>query len=300
MRVKLLCQFLLASLAFGQAVAAETTALSKGSPAPAAASPAAPAPQSAPTPTADSNVVKGITRCAADLSLGLPVTGRIAEIPVQEGTVVKPGQVLLQLDRGAEQLDVERRRLQWQGKAELEHARARLETTESQMVAARRIYASSQGISKEELDNRELAYKTAAAELQRLTNQKDMERLDYLTAKENLERRTLRAPTKGIVTRLIKQVGESVQSNEPAIRMCDLSKILFVVNVPATRSDYLRTGETVELQVGAGKPAAMRGKLIFVSPVVDPASGLREVKIELINPGADVRPGVPATLTLKS
>jgi len=41
-----------------------------------------------------------------------------------------------------------------------------------------------------------------------------------------------------------------------------------------------------------------RGRLTFVSPVVDPASGLREIKIELINPVTQVRPGVPASLDL--
>ncbi len=241
--------------------------------------------------------IKGTTRCAADLTLALPATGRIAKILVQEGSAVRAGQPLLHLDKAAEELDVERRRMQWQGKAEIVTAQARKETAQLQVVAARRIYASSQGISREELENRELAYATTVSELDRLKNVKDMERLDYLTAKENLERRSLRAPTRGIVTKLIKQVGESVQANEAALKLCDLSKILFVANVPSARSEHLRSGATVDLAVGHDG-AKIKGKLTFVSPVVDPASGLREIKLELIKPGPDVRPGVPASLDL--
>lgn len=246
---------------------------------------------------ADSQV-KGTTRCAADLTLALATTGRIARMLVQEGSVVRGGQPLLHLDRSAEELDVERRRVQWQGQAEIVTAQARKETAEMQVMAARRIYASSQGISREELENRELAYATTVSELARLKNVKEMERLDYLTAKENLERRSLRAPTRGIVTKLIKQAGESVQANESVLKLCDLSKILFVANVPSARSEHLQVGGTVDLLVGHdGKKT--KGKLIFVSPVVDSASGLREIKIELIKPGPDVRPGVPASLDLR-
>lgn len=247
-------------------------------------------------PSDDANI-KGVTRCAADLSLALPLTGRIAQIVVQEGSVVRAGDLLLHLDRTAEALDVERRLVQWKGQAELVTARARRDTAQMQVVAARQIYQSSQGISREELENRELAFATTVSELERLKTVKEMEHLDYLTSKENLERRSLRAPTRGIVTRLIKQGGESLQANEAAIRLCDLRKILFVANVPAQRSEHLRAGGMVDLLVGQSS-IKTRGNLIFVSPVVDPASGLREIKIELINPGPEVRPGVPASLDL--
>jgi RND family efflux transporter MFP subunit len=261
-------------------------------PAPGAAS----APVASKTPATGSSI-RGITRCAADLGLGLSVPGRIAEVKVQEGQVVRPGDVLMRLDQSAEQLDIERRRVQWQGTAEVQIAQARKDTAQTQAESARRIYKESQGISREELDNRELVYSNAQSELQRLKTTKEMERLDYLTAKENLERRTLRASTPGIVTRLIKNAGESVQAHEPALRLCDLSRIQFVVNVPAQDSESLQTGSTVRLLVGP-TAVATRGRVTFASPIVDAASGLREVKIDLIQPGPNVRPGVTASLEL--
>lgn len=247
-------------------------------------------------PPADN--VRGVTRCAADLQLSFALPGRIAQTHVKEGTLVQRGAVLMHLDRAAEELDVERRRVQWQGQADLMVAQARLETAEKQLQAARAVFNDNRGISLEELQNRELAVRTTQAELERVRTLKETERLDYLTAKENLERRTLVAATPGIVTRLIKQTGESAQAYEAVLRLCDLRRIEFVANVPAEQAALMGEGRLVQVMVsGLARPLGAR--VTFVSPVVDAASGLREIKADLVNPPPSVRPGVGASLLLK-
>ncbi|MBF0156831.1 MAG: efflux RND transporter periplasmic adaptor subunit [Magnetococcales bacterium] len=243
--------------------------------------------------------VSGVTRCLYDLNLGLPLAGRLAKVAVTEGSAVKDGTLLAHLDIVAEQLDVERRQLQWKNKAELTASEARKATTEKQLAAAREIFAASRGISREEVENRELAHSVALAEHERLVNAEKMEGLDYRIARENLDRRSLRSPTRGIVTKVFKQTGESVQANEPVVRVCDLTRVLFVANVPVSLVGGLAEGDAVELEVGEGdKPKSVRGRVLFVSPVVDAASGLREVKIELSDSGQEVRPGLPARIDL--
>ena len=242
--------------------------------------------------------VRGVTRCAADLQLSFPLAGRIAQTLVREGSVVQRGTVLMHLDRSAEQLDVERRRVQWQGQADLLAAQARMETAEKQLVAARSVFSSNRGISLEELQNRELAVRTTQAEFERVRTLKETERLDYLIAKENLDRRTLTSSTGGIVTRLIKQTGESAQAYEAVLRLCDLSRIEFLANVPADLIDKLKEGQQVPLVVG-GASSVLAARVTYVSPVIDSASGLREVKADLINPPPSVRPGVSAALIIE-
>ncbi len=242
--------------------------------------------------------VRGVTQCLRDLSLGFPVSGRIAALPVQEGSVVKAGDVLANFELVAEELEVERRRLVWQSEAELRAAIARAATAATQASAARAIFSQNRGISREELENKELASALAAAEVQRLRNAKLVEQVDYRTAQEMVARRILRAPSPGVVTRIIRHAGESVQINETAIRLCDLSKILFVVNVPIAALGGLEAGAPARVMVQAGaEPVAVEGRVIFVSPVVDAASGLAEVKVELEpNLAAGIRPGLQARL----
>lgn len=251
----------------------------------------------APSPaTGDDSAVRGITRCANDLAMGFPITGRIAGVQVSEGSVVKPGDLLMHLDQDVETLDVERRRLQWQSTAELTAAEARVATLQKQVRAAREIFEASRGISREDLQNKELAHDLAVAEVQRLKVTKNLERLDYQIAKANLERRALRSPANGIVTKIVKQVGEGAQANEPVIKVCDLSYIQFVANVPIDQVGGLAAGEAVQVEVG-GAPAT-NGRVMFVSPVVDAASGLCEVKVKLDATDTAIRPGLPARLNL--
>lgn len=269
-----------------------------GSPASGQPALAQPQPQPRPLTTLPDAGMRGLTQCLRDLSLGFPVSGRIAALPVQEGSVVNAGDVLAHFELVAEELEVERRRLVWQSEAELNAAIARAATAATQANAARAIFNQNRGISREELENKELASALAAAEVLRLRNAKLIEHVDFRMAQEMVARRILRAPSPGVVTRIIRQVGESVQVNETAIRLCDISKILFVVNLPIAVLGSLEAGRPARVVVQAGAEAVpVEGRVIFVSPVADAASGLVEVKVELeSNLAAGIRPGLQARL----
>jgi len=91
---------------------------------------------------ASAEPVRGFTRCAADLQLSFPLAGRIAQTLVREGSQVRKGDVLMHLDRAAEELDVQRRKVQWQGMADLMIAQARAETSGKQLAAEAQISAA--------------------------------------------------------------------------------------------------------------------------------------------------------------
>lgn len=244
-------------------------------------------------------MIKGVTRCLNDLSLGFAVGGRMAEVPVTEGREVVPGEVLARLDFRMEELEMQRRKLQWESTAELRAAAARRQTADKQAAAAREIFANSRGVSREEVENKTLAHAVAAAEHDRLKDTKRLEEIDYLTAVENLARRTLRSPSPGIVTKVVKQVGESVQAHETALRLCDLSRVLFTANVPVAQVGGLAMGDQVEVVVGTAPEAVPVGaRVTYVSPVVDAASGLREVKVDLLPSATRIHPGLPARMNL--
>lgn len=61
----------------------------------------------------------------------------------------------------------------------------------------------------------------------------------------------------------------------------------------------LKLGQTVALQLQAGDdPVSLQGKIVFISPVVDPASGLRKVKALFDNKDGKVVPGVTGVMSL--
>ena len=82
--------------------------------------------------------------------------------------------------------------------------------------------------------------------------------------------------------------------------MVDTSRGRLVCNVEEPVGRNLRKGQAVELKIKAGNDTVARqGTIVFVSPVVDQASGLIEVKAEFDNQDGVVRPGVAGFLILR-
>jgi len=241
--------------------------------------------------------VRGITECAADLELAFPLAGRIDETLVREGRQVKIGQPMVRLEDDLERLEAKRRKLQAEDRADLDAAIARLALARSQFNAAESLYNESQAISREEVENRGLAVAISESDFARLSAQEAIEAVDYQTAATVLSKRTLLAPAPGIVIELIKKTGESAQPNEPVLRLCDLSRVVFTANVPTEWAERLTEQQSVALVVG-GRQIPVGGRVRFVSPVADPGSGLRRVKVDLVNLPDGVRPGLSAVLTL--
>lgn len=244
------------------------------------------------------DTLRGYSQCRADLDLAFPVSGVITEMVVQEGQSVAAQDSLARLDQRIEQLELERRAVVWRDLAELNAAIARRDVSQAQWAAAKRLFDVGGAISKEDLQNRELARDLADVEVERLRTQEQLEELDQQTARAALERRNMRAPAEGIISKILKNSGESVQAYEPVIALCDVSKIIFTASLPAFGSNNVQVGDRVSLRF-AGQDRTVAGQVRFISPIVDAASGLHEIKIDILDLPAWMQPGLSADLILE-
>ena len=243
--------------------------------------------------------IRGIVECRHDLELSFASAGVITETLAREGQTVQSGDVLMRLDQQIERIEVDRRRTVWESQAELDAANARADLSVQQLAAGQRVYDSARGISREDLQNRKLAADLARSELARLTTQKLIEKFDFLAAQESLKRRTLTASAVGIVSKIVRRTGESTQANDPVLELCDTSALFFVANVPVKRAENIIQGGSVTLR-NTGRDANFEGKVSFISPVVDSASGLRRIKVEVINSPEWLSPGTSAVWVVAS
>jgi len=245
--------------------------------------------------------ISGITEAIRDVTLSLSVAGRVSHIFFKEGLYVKKGQCILELDKRLEELEVERRILIWQSKAELEAAKAQILTLKSLLESNRKLFESTKSISREELEKIELEYKLAVAEEKRLETEEERQRIEYTMALENLRKRKLESPITGIVIKLLLDEGESCEPEQPLVRVVDTSRCLLVSNVEEPLGRTLKKGQIIELKIKTGSESVVKkGTIAFVSPVVDPASGLLEAKVEFDNRNGNIRPGVAGFMLLKS
>jgi len=243
--------------------------------------------------------VSGITEPIHDVTISASVAGTVSTVNFNEGAAVKKGDIIIELDKQLEELEVERRRIIWEGKAEINSAAAQVATLGSLLQGTTELYNSTGSVSKEELEKQELEYVLAVSEHQRIVNDEEREHLEYKMALEQVRKRTLRAPIQGVITELFLEIGENCEPDEPLIHIVDTSQCLFVCNVEERISRTLKTGQTVDLQIHAGTDSVARtGRIVFICPVVDQASGLQKVKVLFDNQDGRVQPGVAGTMLL--
>jgi len=239
----------------------------------------------------------GVTEPFLDVLLSAPVAGTVAKVHVKEGDLVKEGQVLLELRKQQEELAVARSRLVMEGKAELESAQAKVDTLKTDLDATRKLFEATKSVSKDDLMKKELEYRQAVAEVDRLKTVEEREVIEWEIAKQFLAERSLFSPLTGHVVDLVRDVGEDCKAQDPMLRIVDTRQFYFVSNVEARSGYHLKVGQEVRVDVEAGRETVqVKGRINFVSPVVDPASGLLRVKVLCPNADGKVRPGVSGTM----
>jgi len=222
-----------------------------------------------PSRGAEAKSISGITEPLMDVTLGASVAGIIHAEFFKEGDTVKKGDVILELDKRLEELEVERRKaVMNQNKMEFESTRALMQSTKS--------------VSKEEFAKKEAEYSIAVAE--------------HGVALEQLAHRQIAAPFSGVITEILLRPGAACAPYEPLVRVVDTSRCYFVGQIEGKSASSLRLDQEVKIRVD-GSTTPVTAKICFLSPVVDPASGLAKVKAIFDNADGKIRPGLAATMS---
>jgi len=211
--------------------------------------------------------VSGITEPFMDVTLGLSDAGIIHTQFFKEGDVVKKGDVILELDKNLETLEVTRR------KAVMDQNKMVYDST-------RELAATTKSVSKEDLTKAQAEYEVSAAE--------------YGIAVQQLAQRQLGAPFSGAITEVLLKPGAAVAPYQPLVRLVDTSRCYFVGHVDGVAAAGLRLDEPVKIELDGGQ--TMAGKICYISPVVDAASGLARIKAIFDNSNGEIRPGLAARM----
>lgn len=210
----------------------------------------------------------GITEPAADAELSFPVSGVLASLPFREGEFVPGGEAICKLIHEKEALEITRRQLI------LENAKVDLDRTQQ-------LFDKTGAVSKEELDEKRATVKVAETEL--------------AIAKADLNRRVLVAPFDGIIANLYGRAqGEGVELLTPVVRLVDSSACVFVCNLQAEAAKLVKPEAKVTITVG---DVTVPGIVSFISPVIEPSSGLLKVKARFENTDRRIVPGAAGQMT---
>jgi RND family efflux transporter MFP subunit len=222
---------------------------------------------------ADGNWVTGVTEPIKDVTLAFPIVGVVGARPLEEGATVRKEQVVIELDKQLEELDLERKRLA------RELAASELERLKS--LAQRNAIS----VSKEEIEKKRSEFEIA--------------KVDHELAAAVLKRRQLISPIDGQVAQFYKDVGEKCEDQQPVVRIVDTRRCHLVANLEPRLAQSLRLDQKVRVEVLVGdSPVTVEGTLIYLSPVADAASGLLRIKAVFENPEGKIRPGIAGRLRI--
>jgi HlyD family secretion protein len=242
------------------------------------------------------------------------IQGRITEIAVKEGDMVKKGDFLLQIDPALYKAAVSREQaLLSSAQSDLIRSRANLDQAQRALTRATELQKSNSNlISAEAVEQAQTAKDVAEANLASSQAQVEQAQAGLQEARDNLSKTRLIAPISGRVTRLAVETGEvavpGTFSRDVGLLMtiADMSVILAKVQVDETDVVRLSPGDSVEVTIDAFPDTSFLGHVSKISnsaqlTATQTASGSTDravdfdVEVTIADPPADIRPDLSCT-----
>jgi len=255
-----------------------------------------------------------------DVQLSAAENGLLAAVNVKEGSEVKAGALLAQIDdrepqlrKQAANLELKAARERATNKADLDYAEAEYALAKAEYDHAVYLNQKKAGtITRADLRRRKLAMVQAYTNIEKV---KQQQRVALLSADVNIERvkaaeneiarRKVTSPLKGIVIAVYRKPGEYVQRGDVVARVVQMDRLRvegFVQLTDYNASEIAGRPVTVVVELARGEKAAFDGEIVFVDPLVK-AGGKYRVRAEVDNRQIGrqwlLRPGMTAEMKIR-
>ena len=253
-----------------------------------------------------------------NIQIKAEVAGIVKAIHVREGQLVRGGQLLLELDDRPYQLDLE----------SLEADRLRYL---SELLLERQFSSSetSSSAPKEKLNKVEKEYNRmrqlfqkgmiSKAEFERISHQYEMALIEAGEKKEeiraavkgltqaevrvkkarlDLEKTKIKAPFSGIIWGINVAQGQSINAGTELFSLVDVGQVKVMAKVLESEVEKVKVGREATLVFSAYPGKKFKGKVVAISPVIDPEERTCSVVISVANPKGEIKPGMHAEVEI--
>ncbi len=170
-----------------------------------------------------------------ETKLSADIQGKINSVLVDLGSVVRKGQILIQLDNALLKLQLQAVEIQIEG----------LEDDVNRYT----ILANADAIQGVQLEKSKLALKSAKVQLATLI--------------EQINKTSIVAPFSGVVTAKLTEVGAFAAPGIPLLQITDISVVKFTINVPEQELSQFKTNQIYSLSADAYPETLLSGKIIM-------------------------------------
>jgi RND family efflux transporter MFP subunit len=228
----------------------------------------------------------GEVRARVESRLGFRVGGKIVARKVDVGTLVKHGQVLMQLDPQDLKLS-EAQALAGLRSAETNRDLARSELKRYQELRSKNF------VSQAVLDAKDSTFKSAQANV-------DAAQAAYRGQSNQAGYASLLSDVDGVVTAVDAEVGQVVAPGTPVVRVAKAGEKEVVIGIPEDKVDVLRRVPDVQVRLWANPKDPVAGKIREISPVADPSTRTYAVKVSIPDSLAEAKLGMTAVVQFSS
>lgn len=215
-----------------------------------------------------------------DVKLSALVAGRITALAAAEGDRVHVGEVLAAID--SHTYDDQLR----QAQAALEQASATTKNAQQNLQRNQTLFQRGIVAGK---DLEDAKTQLSVAEAAQHSAQAAEE-----TARLQLERTKIVSPLNGVVAKRYVSIGEQVDGTgaQPVIEVANISEVELSGNLSAAYLGKIHVNQPISVTSEAFPGRTFSGKIIAISPAVDPATNVGSIRIRIANPGGVLKLGM--------
>ncbi|MEM7011066.1 MAG: efflux RND transporter periplasmic adaptor subunit, partial [Verrucomicrobiota bacterium] len=229
--------------------------------------------------------------------------GVVGEILVAEGNAVKAGDTLIKLDAAVEEARLAVAKNQAASKGRQQAAQAAFDQQNNRYKKL--VELSETGAANQaELDREKAELDIAQANL---TIAKEDTKTFDLSVKQieaEIARKTLKTPIDGTVVEITKDIAESVsevmaRDGNYLVRIVQTDVLKCVGHVPSAAAGGLKVGDELWIRLDSEDAPDAKGRIEFVSPIINPATSTVRVRLVIDNSDSRFRSGDAAAILVE-
>jgi len=212
------------------------------------------------------------------VDIGAPADGIVAKVTVDRSSLVKKGQVLVELESSVEWAAAKKAKNLAAFKGEIDLQQAQLAFTRRTYERVKTLAA----VSAQDKDQAATDIVLTEARLEKARENRILAELELKKAQAILARRVIRSPIPGVVVERYVSPGEFVNT-QPLLRVAQIDPLRVEVIAPAQMFDKIHPGMTATIVPELPEYGERIATVTIVDKVIDSSSSTFGVRLELSN-----------------
>jgi RND family efflux transporter MFP subunit len=247
---------------------------------------------------------KGYLKSRYQAMIGTRIPGRVAKMHVEEGSKVKKGDTLAELEHKDMDATLAARRAQvLRTQAELQESLVDQKEKLREATRAQNLYGRKM-VAIEEYQKAQSAQGMCEARVAALEAGIALQKANVTEMEETIQYLILKAPFDGTVVDKQGEVGEIINpmsmsaatGKSAVVTLASLEKMEVETDVAENLLSRIAIGQPAEVSVSAVPSKHYRGRLRQIIPMGDRSRGTVKVKVEILDPDESLFPELVATV----